>query len=409
MIGGIAVLAATGRAQIDSISSVDLIARLTGPGAMNNTVAFAVGGTDLGHMVVHDGVTYFLFGDTFSGDTPAQGGLWRWNTMAFSTDMNPADGITFDGWIANASGQAREVIHSGRLNPITEIPTAAISVGNRIYAWYMAVNWWGPPGEWSLAYSGLAYSENAGQSFTLVDAAARPSWTNFGMIAASARTDLPAGVDDRIYVWGTPAGRLGGVKLARVAPNQLANLAAYEYFGGLANDEPTWVDSETLSPAIVPPTVGEMSAMYNPAAGRWMLLYFNHAAYAIELRQSITPWGPWSAPLTVATGAQYPALYGSYMHSRYIEGNGETIYFTMSLFGPYDVYWMRARLNIPPCISGDLDRSRSVDLQDLAVLLAHFGATAGASYSDGDLDADADVDLQDLATLLATFGATCDE
>lgn len=61
----------------------------------------------------------------------------------------------------------------------------------------------------------------------------------------------------------------------------------------------------------------------------------------------------------------------------------------------------------PPACPGDLDANRSVDLQDLATLLARFGTPGGASAADGDLDADGDVDLQDLAGLLANFGAVC--
>jgi hypothetical protein len=57
-----------------------------------------------------------------------------------------------------------------------------------------------------------------------------------------------------------------------------------------------------------------------------------------------------------------------------------------------------------PC--PDLDGNGQTDLQDLATLLAHFGA-GGAAFEDGDLDADGDVDLQDLAGLLANFGVAC--
>lgn len=59
-----------------------------------------------------------------------------------------------------------------------------------------------------------------------------------------------------------------------------------------------------------------------------------------------------------------------------------------------------------PC-TGDLNNDSTVDLQDLALLLAHYGTPGGASAAEGDLDADGDVDLQDLATLLAIFGTTC--
>lgn len=55
----------------------------------------------------------------------------------------------------------------------------------------------------------------------------------------------------------------------------------------------------------------------------------------------------------------------------------------------------------------DLDHDGAIGLQDLAILLAHFGQVGNAQPEDGDLDGDADVDLQDLATLLAEFGTPC--
>lgn len=57
---------------------------------------------------------------------------------------------------------------------------------------------------------------------------------------------------------------------------------------------------------------------------------------------------------------------------------------------------------------GDVNGDNTVNLTDLATLLANFGVPSGATRSQGDLDDDGDVDLTDLATLLANFGTTCD-
>ncbi len=396
------------RAQITGVLGVDMVARLTGPGSINNTPAVGIGGTDLGHMVVHQGKTYFLFGDTFSGETPSEGGFWRWNTMAWSTDLTPSDGILFDGWIADGNGQARQVIYSGYQNPITEIPTGAISIDNRIYAWFMSVNWWGSAGQWTINYAGLAYTENLGQTFTVVNGFRLPSNTNFGMVAASTRTDLPAGADPYVYVWGTPSGRFGGVKLARVLPADIANPAAYQYFGGLSGGMPTWVASESSAPTIIAAPVGEMSVMYNQAAGTWMLLYFNQNANNIVLRQAYAPWGPWSGALTVVRGSRYPGLYGSYMNPLYVEQNGRSVYFTMSLWVPYDVYLMRARFAVTaPPVAGDFDADGDVDMADFTVFQTCFNGAnrtpAGASCGNTDLDHDGDVDLTDFSVFQDCF------
>lgn len=55
----------------------------------------------------------------------------------------------------------------------------------------------------------------------------------------------------------------------------------------------------------------------------------------------------------------------------------------------------------------DISWDGLVNLQDLAILLAHFGTATEAGPEDGDLDDDGDVDLGDLAQVLAKFGTTC--
>src|SRR5688572_6996309 len=72
---------------ITGVQNFQIVSRLTGSPSQNQTTAVGIGGTDLGHMVNHNGKTYFLFGDTFAGETPfSGGGDWRHNVMAWSTD-----------------------------------------------------------------------------------------------------------------------------------------------------------------------------------------------------------------------------------------------------------------------------------------------------------------------------------
>jgi hypothetical protein len=56
---------------------------------------------------------------------------------------------------------------------------------------------------------------------------------------------------------------------------------------------------------------------------------------------------------------------------------------------------------------GDLNGDGCVDLDDLGILLADFGCTAGPGNCPGDVDGDGDTDLADLGILLAAFGNTC--
>ncbi len=54
--------------------------------------------------------------------------------------------------------------------------------------------------------------------------------------------------------------------------------------------------------------------------------------------------------------------------------------------------------------AADLDRNGTVDISDLAIVLADFGSTCGTCP--GDVDRDGDTDLSDLARVLASFGAS---
>lgn len=66
--------------------------------------------------------------------------------------------------------------------------------------------------------------------------------------------------------------------------------------------------------------------------------------------------------------------------------------------------YQAAQLNWRQLMPTDLNGNGTVDLSDLAILLAHFGTTADALPEEGDTDGDGDVDLQDLSLFLADFG-----
>jgi hypothetical protein len=157
----------------------------------------------------------------------------------------------------------------------------------------------------------------------------------------------PAGADpgsSSVYVFGIPGGRLGGVKLARVGEANLLDKPTYRYYSGLVDGKPAWSPDESAAVPVVPAPVGELSVMWNNYLGRWIMTYLDESQAALVIREAPAPWGPWSPGLPLVSGSAFPGLYAPYMHPRYVENDGETIYFTMSLWDPYAVYWMRARL-----------------------------------------------------------------
>ena len=60
--------------------------------------------------------------------------------------------------------------------------------------------------------------------------------------------------------------------------------------------------------------------------------------------EGLNPWGPWSEPISLFTQEELPGLYAPFMHAPYVADDGRTIYFTLSLWGPYNVFWYRAEL-----------------------------------------------------------------
>ncbi|NHJ05156.1 MAG: DUF4185 domain-containing protein, partial [Candidatus Heimdallarchaeota archaeon] len=122
--------------------------QLTGEDATSDSTPYDVNSTDLGIIVKHAGKYNYIFGDTF-GCGFYLGDNWRSNTIAFSTDTNPSNGITLDGWILNpTTGYAKELISSAKIDfvEMTCIPTAAVSYDGNIYIYYMSVSHWGTVG-----------------------------------------------------------------------------------------------------------------------------------------------------------------------------------------------------------------------------------------------------------------------
>ncbi len=406
---------------ITGAHNFQIVRRLTGPAGSNTinpTSQVGIGGTDLGFSVHHNGKTYFLFGDTFSNDASEgmNGADWRNNVMAYSTDTTPANGITFDGWITHSNGTARQVIYPGAeqgvpgFGPVTYIPTGAISANNKIYAWSMRIDWDGftsqPSDGWMLSHAGLASWSEGDSQFTDISGfrfeapgSGAYSWAdgregpgNFGMVAASYRSPAENVNDPHVYLWGTPGGREGGVKLARVLPSQIENLSEYQFYDGTIAGFPQWTTSEFNAEKVVPSRpeggtgVGEMSVMYNEAVGAWTMLYITGGSQPdFEIRQAPQPWGPWSDPVRVADFSQAPGLYSPYMNPLYVEDGGKTLYFTMSLWNPYDVYLAKVTLGIAP--HADFNADGLVDAADLTQWRRDFGANY---LSDADNDGDSD-------------------
>ncbi len=326
-----------------------VVSKLIGPGSSNDTVSrWDVQGADLGSMFSYHGRVYMVFGDTigrsatfpFSFRVPALQSDWRSNTMAWTDDSDPSDGLTLAGMISDRPGHAKELLASKKQVGIeqTVIPSYGVAVGDRMYLFYESIAKFEEPGEWVTNYSGIAYSDDGGHTWHDALSVTWPGESNFAQVAVVKQGGY-------VYLFGIPHGRFGSAELARVPRSRVLEMDAYRYWNGRS-----WVADASSAAVVVPAPVGELSVRWNSYLHKWIVMYLNDEENYIALRTSDCLVGPWSAPRVVATADQYPELYGPFMTPRW--NDGPDVYFTMSMFGPYSVYLMHTRLEGIPKGSG---------------------------------------------------------
>jgi len=314
-------------------------------------------GTDLGTMTELNGRIYFAFGDTFGYDGDSCRGVggpnWRSNTFASTAELNPTQGIKLTDWRRGTDGRSVAIVQgahqpafAGPASEQTKIPTAMVSVGGAIYLHYMSVRGFAPGGGvWECNYSKWVYSDDRGQTWHECEVPFGGATSNFNMLALtdSAVPDNPAG--EYVYALGTPCGRFGAARLGRVPKEKLLDPVMWQYLTEPENKPSNWSKSFEQAIDVIPAPVGEASVLWNPGLQRWMYTYLNEQTASLELREAEHLWGPWTNPHTLATARDYPQLYGAFMTPSFLKNNGQTLFFVMSQYGPYNTFVMKAELS----------------------------------------------------------------
>lgn len=336
--------------------TVTRVGALTGPDAPSSTRGVDVCGTDIGTMAELGGKVYFAFGDSFGfrGEAcPRFGPNWRSNLLGVTADLDPSDGIEWERWLTGPDGRAVAVTEgahqrafAGASSEQTRIPTAMLALGERLYLHYMSVRGFAAQGGvWECNFSRFVYSDDRGHSWRAAPDILGGRDSNFNMLALSAERGSGNQDGEYVYALGTPCGRFGSVRAARVRPAEILRPRAWQYLTALSSDgSPTWGARRADAIEVIPGPAGEGSLLWNPYLERWMYTTLNERTAALELREAAAPWGPWSEPHTLAGASEYPQLYGAYMTPAYLTRGGRTLYFVMSLFDPYNTFLMRAEL-----------------------------------------------------------------
>ncbi|MFN2557450.1 MAG: DUF4185 domain-containing protein [Nitriliruptorales bacterium] len=311
-----------------------VVTPVTGPSSPDRTDRrWHVYGADLGHLIEYADGLYMVFGDTFGPELVD----WRSNSLA-RVERVGREGIRLAGFQAAPNGHATELLPSKKVveEEMTVIPTAGIAEGSRLFLHYLSVRSWGPAhGQWKPNFAGLAYSDDGGATWTRPPTPRWPAQSSFGQVAFVRH-------EDYIYLLGTPAGRFGGMRVARVWPSDLLDASAYRYWDGLE-----WVPEPSAAALVIPPAVGELSVRWNEHLRAWLVAYYDEARDAIIFRAANHLTGPWSDATIVATKATFPGLYAPFLVPGLSEGS--EVHFTMSMYhesdkNPYQVYLVRVPL-----------------------------------------------------------------
>lgn len=305
------------------------VARLTGPGSVNETARrWDVHGTDLG-FVFRVGDRYGVgFGDTFGGVDRSG---WRSNVLAWA-ERDPTGGLWFTGMHGEVSGRAEEVLGSLKLRGWEEtvIPTNGVALDDRVVLHYMSVTCWGVAGSWAVDHAGLAVSRDGGRTFRRMRSV---RWSGDGPFAQVAFVDH----DGYLYAFGLTAGRDGPAWLGRVPRDGPLDRTAWRYWDGEA-----WSPELSDAVPVVHAPVGELSVRWQDHHGTWLMLYLHEERAGVVLRTAPRLTGPWSAPRLVASAVDHPTLYAPYVLPA--TETSTTTHFTMSRFDRYNVSLMEAEL-----------------------------------------------------------------
>jgi hypothetical protein len=327
---------------------VKRVSRLTGrseteeqlPNPNQTHERYNVGGTDLGiAWDMGNGKTGFFFGDTYGQKFrpvkeggPGVADEWRSNVLGISYDRDFNDGITFNQMIS------RQLIYSPHITngtgSHTAIPTAVIHAAGKDYVHYMDVRKWLGPGRWITNYSALYQSVDGGIKWNACKQVYFGAQSNFAQVGYAKK-------DGYVYMAGTISGRAGGVYLARFKETDILNQSAYQYW----NSANGWgMNNEKDATPIIDGPAGELSIYYHKRFKRWIVTYLSEKANALVMRDAIDLTSAWSKEKVLVSAVEYPGLYGPFIIPSKPDEN--SLYFTMSMWWPYNVFVMKASLKL---------------------------------------------------------------
>lgn len=328
---------------IEAITGVELLFPLTGEKGINQTESrWGFGSGDLGSMFENNGKIYMVFGDTFSSER-LQGG-WIHNAIAIGQVDEPANGIQFSQMYIGQEGGG--LVVPMREHTCAMIPSCGFAAGEteneRLYMWVHEIYSWQTGGHRDISGAGWAVSDDGGESWEY--SALFDGDSKFQFVSCWAE-------DDVLYLYGNYGGGYGETYLMQVSKEQVLDSSAYRYFAGTDEEgEPIWASTEAEAKPVLDHNEREIGITYNEYLDRYLLTGYDTFNDRMVIHESESLFGPWSDAYTLLPNIyapvelesdKMPHIYGMYTLPSMVEDGGKSMYFTLSEYKPYQVYWVR--------------------------------------------------------------------
>jgi hypothetical protein len=229
------VFAQTYPGQTTEVKSIQRISKIFGASTSWNSAAgipvqnnryYGMWGTDLGAVTRYNGKLWFNLGDTYFTDSSYIDSNFL---VAYSSDTNLADGVTMNGALNVSNNYPHQALMSAAGG--NAIPNALFTVkwGGKEYMFSQYMYPYDVVGnDHHIYYSQIAKFDDSAQVFRIYKSGIYHwpgSWRHFGM--ASFWVDYS---NNYLYMVGSPSGRFGGVKLARIPLSSFMDTSNNEYF-----------------------------------------------------------------------------------------------------------------------------------------------------------------------------------
>ncbi len=343
--------------------------RQTGqPTANQSGSRYGVFGTDLGFSFVHEGSTYFLFGDTV--------GLHGGDSIAYTNDSDPEDCLELT-FVTGADGRYLPPSVPGITLGAFEIPAGGFSANGAIYIFFTTDH----SAAQVMGRSVLARSDDGARTFTKLYDVSTDKFINIVPVIVDAATlpGLPGSEGQGLLAFGTGTYRRSNPSLAYVPLDFIGQRSAWLFYAGLdaTTGLPRWSENEGEAEALFDHRcLGEFSVNWMADLGKWVMLYNCILPRGINMRSADYPWGPWSDGEVIfqpwddggycgfmhvsyqdrncdsvqdpGRDDEWAGEYGPYIipSLAHTQGGVTRVYFVLSTWNPYAVMLMKTDLRL---------------------------------------------------------------